>query len=194
MLRLENLRKAFGEQILFENLSFAFPEKGLFYISGESGKGKTTLLRMIAGIDTDYSGSILREGEVSYLFQDRRLFPALSALENVAIVLDKPSSDKRENRVRAAALLGQLNLTEADMKKRPAQLSGGMQQRVALARALIYEAPILLLDEPTKELDEANRQILSTLVKEESKRRLVIVVNHEAADPMREGAVVIDLA
>lgn len=194
MIKLQNLTKSFSEAKLFENLSYDFPEKGLVYLTGESGKGKTTLLRMIAGLDTAYTGTISREGEVSYLFQDRRLFPVLTALDNVAIAHENGGADKATAREKARDLLLALNLSDEDMQKRPSQLSGGMQQRVAFARALLFDAPILLLDEPFKELDEKNRQVITHMILEEAERRLVVLVNHDALHNLPQDARHLTLA
>ena len=87
-LVLNNIDKTFGEKVIIKGLSLVFPEKGVFAVVGESGVGKTTLLRLIAGLDTDYSGEITGGGlkNVSFAFQEYRLFPTLSALDNVAAV------------------------------------------------------------------------------------------------------------
>jgi ABC-type lipoprotein export system ATPase subunit len=177
-LEIKGLSKSFGEQCILADFSYSFPEKGLFLLKGESGRGKTTLLRIIAGIDTDYAGEIISPA-VSYLFQDKRLFPTLTALDNVMIVLDKHNADKMVLLERAKALLKRLQFSPQDMKKYPRELSGGMQQRVAIARAIFYDAPVLLLDEPTKELDPQNRDILLELIQNEAQRRLVILVTHD---------------
>ncbi len=190
-LTICGLYKAFGEQRLFENFSYEFPETGLFLLKGESGRGKTTLLRMIAGLDTEYTG-VVTAPPVSYLFQDKRLFPTLTALENITLVLHKKGADMMVVTERAKALLKRLQFTPQDMKKYPHELSGGMQQRVAIARALFYDAPVLLLDEPTKELDPQNRDILMSLIQKEAQKRLVILVTHDDTNaPSLDGTSIV---
>ena len=180
MLTLSHLSKQFEEKILFRDLSFQFPQKGLYLLLGGSGSGKTTLLRMIAGLDSDFSGSIEGGGRetVSMAFQEHRLFPALSSLANVAEPLRAKGLDRASAEEEAKAALLAVGFPEADFKTKPSALSGGMRQRVSLARALAIKRPILLLDEPEKELDEALRERLYEAILHEAAERLVIVVTH----------------
>lgn len=181
MIRLDHVTKSYGEQLVIRNFSYVFPQTGLFRLCGNSGVGKTTLLRLIAGLESPDSGTVQTDGRVSFLFQDRRLFEGLTALDNVRIVdtSKAPAVDVRE---RAARLLETLGIAPTEQNKRIPALSGGMQQRVAIARALFFDAPILLLDEPTKELDAQNRAVLHDLFAEEATRRLVILSGHETDD------------
>ena len=191
ILKVENLSKNFGEKTILNSFSFEFPEKGVCIITGSSGIGKTTLLRIIAGLDKDYSGNIENSGigRVSYMFQEYRLFPTLSALKNVVAV----TSETKEDEKCAAELLARLGFSSEDLIKKPRALSGGMKQRVAFARAVIKNAPILILDEPTKELDDASINVMSKIIKEEAKKRLVIVVTHDDIARIAENAISITL-
>ena len=180
-LELKNVCKSFSEKAVIKNLSYTFEGPGLYALVGESGAGKTTLLRIISGLDKEFSGEIISsEKNVSYAFQEYRLFPALSAFDNLLhICFDSPTdSDKRE----VYTLLSTLGFSESDMHLLPAELSGGMKQRVSFARAVIKKSPILLLDEPTKELDDANRETILNIIRGEAKKRLVIIVSHNFAD------------
>lgn len=192
-LTLSGLTKKFGDKHLFSSLSFTFPKAGLFLLLGESGVGKTTLLRMIAGLDTDYVGRIVGGGNqnVSMAFQEHRLLPMLSALGNVTEALRPLGIDKKEAEAIAGNTLLSLGFPEKDFKTRPAALSGGMRQRVALARAFAVERPILLLDEPEKELDAALRDRLYAAIESARKNRLVIITTHtpERLLPMADGAL-----
>lgn len=178
-LTVRNLTKVFGEKRIIENLTLDFPEKGLYVFLGESGVGKTTLLRMISGLDTDYTGEITGGGfsQVSFAFQEYRLIPGLSAIDNIVLA----TSDKKDEatRRRAFELLLSLGFSERDMSLFPSELSGGMKQRVSLARALARNKPILLLDEPTKELDAETAELAVSSIAKEKENRLVLVVTHK---------------
>ncbi len=182
LINIRDLSKKFGDRMILEHFSYSFPARGLYCLMGESGRGKTTLLRIIAGLDTDYTGEVTRLERVSFLFQEKRLFPTLSALDNLLIISETKGTELQAFRTRAQELLTRLNIAEEDYRKKPSQLSGGMQQRIAIARALLYDAPVLLLDEPSKELDEQNKQILREIIREEATKRLVIAVSHQEDD------------
>ena len=191
-LIVSNVTKSFGTQIVFENFSYTFEKTGLFHLQGESGKGKTTLLRLIAGIDTDYIGTISAPS-VSFLFQDKRLFPTLNVLDNITLPHMAKKGDVVALQKEAKDMLTLFHFTEEDMKKYPHELSGGMAQRVAIVRAILYDAPVLLLDEPAKELDAQNREVLFSLIAKEAERRLVIMVSHDGEAISTLGGTVIRL-
>ena len=180
-LKIKNLSKSFGRKSILADFSYSFSDKGIYIIRGESGKGKTTLLRIIAGLDKNYNGEVVGGGieNVSFAFQEYRLFPNLSAIENVLIASkDKSESDRRE----AANLLTTLGFSSYDMELLPAELSGGMKQRVSLARAFLKKAPVLLLDEPTKELDPVLCVRACEMIREVAENKLVVVVTHKDED------------
>lgn len=175
ILKLNKVSKSFDGKVVLNEFSFTFEEKGLYFVVGSSGIGKTTLLRIIAGLDKEYSGEI-ENGNIkntSFMFQEYRLFPAINALKNATI----SSSD--DSAPMASDLLMRLGFTEDDLHKRPRELSGGMKQRVAFVRAVLKNSPILILDEPTKELDPDIANVMLEIIKEEAKTRLVIVVSHD---------------
>ena len=171
--------KRFGRKKIFENLNLSFPDKGLFILSANSGRGKTTLLRIIAGLDRDFSGSVIGGGasNVSFHFQEYRLFDNLTALDNVAQLSFKELN--QENTDLAVNTLKCLGFSEEDIHLYPKELSGGMKIRVSFARAILRKTPILLLDEPTKELDRETVGPIYTYINDISKERLVILVTHE---------------
>ncbi len=181
-LTINNLCKSFDGKAVLTGFSYDFPDCGIYALQGESGAGKTTLLRIIAGLEKDYSGEVLGGGigSCSMAFQEHRLFPQLTALENVVFAI----SDKKDKAVckKATDILAGLGLSESDISLLPEELSGGMKQRVSLARAFIKDAPILLLDEPTKELDGANAALVRKMILEAGKSRLVIIATHSAED------------
>ncbi len=188
MLRIFGLTKYFEEKCIFKGFSYDFADSGIYALKGESGIGKTTLLRIIAGLDKDYSGSVEGGGigRVGMAFQEYRLFPQLTAAENVVFAI----SDKKDRADFdiAEKALASLGFKTSDMKLLPHELSGGMKQRVSLARAFLSGYPILLLDEPTKELDDTNAAQVLNAIKELSKDRLIILVSHNGEDVRRLGA------
>lgn len=192
-LKLNSISKYFGEKNILSNFSYEFSDSGLYLLLGESGVGKTTLLRIIAGLDNGFSGELLGGGigRVSFCFQEYRLFPELSALDNVLIAI----SDTKDEAVLEIAekLLYRLGFSKSDLSLLPSELSGGMKQRISLARAIMKDAPILLLDEPTKELDGENANAVREIIVEESKRRLVILATHNEPDLLMPGVRLINL-
>ena len=193
-IKIKSLSKCFDEKILFTDFSYELPDKGVFALFGESGIGKTTLLRMIAGLDTDFSGEIIFSGssDVSFAFQEYRLFPTLTAIENVVLAnFDKNNEAETE---KAKELLLELGFKDEDIGLYPRELSGGMKQRVSLARAFLNNASVLLLDEPTKELDEENVRKVTKRIFDEGKKRLVILVTHEISDIDATNATLIKLS
>ena len=180
-LVIKNLTKSFGDKQIFSDFSYEFSDTGIYLLRGDSGVGKTTLLRIIAGLDNQFSGEVDGGGipNVSFAFQEYRLFPDLSALDNVLLATESTSN---ETMIKARTILFEIGLSERDILLRPSELSGGMKQRVALARAFMKDAPILLLDEPTKELDRELCAIVRKKIKEISKSRLVLIVTHKSED------------
>jgi ABC-type nitrate/sulfonate/bicarbonate transport system ATPase subunit len=178
-LTLKGITKSFDGKTVFRDLSYDFPDTGLFLIVGESGVGKTTLLRLISGLDARFSGEIVGGGlkNSSLAFQEYRLIPELTAVENIAVTLSEKLTD--ESLSIAEKALTELGFSEADTRLYPHEMSGGMKQRTSLARAFLKKSPLLLLDEPTKELDGENVGLLISKIAEESKCRLVIAVTHE---------------
>ena len=192
-LILKSLSKKFDGKIIFDGFSYEFKERGIYALVGESGSGKTTLIRMIAGLDTDFGGEIAGGGikNVSLSFQEHRLFPGLSAIENALVALQKPNDETKENQARE--LLRHLGFSEGDMSLLPSELSGGMKQRVSIVRAILKPSPILLLDEPTKELDRELAQKVNGLILEEAKKRLVVISTHNEKDIEYLGAEIIEI-
>ena len=180
-LNIHDLSKSFGQKTILTGFSYDFSDTGVYILRGKSGIGKTTLLRIIAGLDKEYSGNVSGGGigNVSFAFQEYRLFPELSALENV--MLAKPN-DNEADRNSAIEMLTQLGFSSADMNLIPSELSGGMKQRVSLARAFLKNTPILLLDEPTKELDALLCELVCKMIRKIAETRLVILVTHKEED------------
>lgn len=183
MLEIRELKKSFGEQKIFDGFTKTFLPGKIYAVTGESGCGKTTLIRMIAGLEKkDYGRSILNGKNVTKASKDVFLmhqkpvnFEWKSAIANVLISLDVPNY---EDFVRAKEILAELNLEE-HAEKFPYQLSGGQQQRVALARALFLNPDVLLLDEPTSALDSKTTELVIKKIKEfKENEKIVIMVTH----------------
>ena len=186
LLQLQDLTyryKNTAEAVLYQ-INYHF-EAGKFYsIIGESGAGKSTLLSLLAGLDSPVEGSILFQGEdirkkgysyhrmhhISLVFQNYNLIDYLSPLENIRLVNKKASKDT----------LLELGLDESQIKRNILQLSGGQQQRVAIARSLVSEAPVILADEPTGNLDPKTAGDIIELLKSLAHKtgKCVIVVTH----------------
>lgn len=184
MLTLEHIRfRRMGETVI-ENISLHLPQGRIACLFGASGCGKTTLLRLIAGLENADRGRITNHAQrPAYLFQEHRLLPWKNALDNVALVAAEP----KRARDQAAELLHNLALHANDLGKYPHELSGGMRQRVALARALITDPDLLLMDEPFSALDSNLRRHLQQLVCTRilNGQSSVVLVTHDAQEALR---------
>ena len=189
MIAVKKIVKKFDQKTVLNNVSFEIGDVGAFAIVGRSGIGKTTLLRLIAGLDIPDEGSITTaSAKIAYKFQEPRLMNWLTALENVAIVVD----DKSNALNHARTWLEAVGLPDAaDLY--PDQLSGGMQQRVALARALAFEGDVLLLDEPFSAVDEETKSGLLSLIKQYANTHAVVLVTHDHDEIEALDATVIPL-
>lgn len=160
-LRLNNVRRVFGERAVIEDLTLDVAAGEFLAILGPSGCGKSTLLRVIAGLDATDGGALnITPGDTKFqtgfVFQDANLLPWRTVLENAALPLELMGAERAERHARASRVLGEVGLNEAESLY-PSQLSGGMRMRVSLARALVTEPQLLLLDEPFAALDEITR-------------------------------------
>lgn len=173
-IMLKNLSKSFGELRLFQNLNVVFPEKSVSAVLAASGQGKTTLLRILVGLQSADGGSI--EGmpeKVSVLFQDDRLFPQLTVEQNI-YTLAAPCTKKED----IATILEKLGMSDA-ADRSVTKLSGGMARRVSLARALLAESDLLIMDEPFRGLDAENRITAAQTILEYASDKTIILFAHE---------------
>ena len=173
---VRDLSMRYGEQVVLSHFSHRFSAGRAHCVMGPSGCGKTTLLRLIAGLETPESGEIVRAERLSFLFQEDRLIPHLSARKNVELVLSGRDADAR-----AAQALEALGLADS-MDKPVRELSGGMARRVAIARAVLYETELLLLDEPFRGLDEQTRARTAAWLTAQTTGRTLIAVTHDRQD------------
>lgn len=186
--RFDNVSKKYGKIVALENLSISIRE-GPVAVLGYSGAGKTTLLKLLAGLEMPSVGTIrFKDAEVNgrnirslrrvvtMLFQEPLFFDR-NVLENVTYGLRIREVSKNEAVERAKKTLACVRLTGFENRK-ATKLSGGEQQRVALARALVLEPEVLLLDEPTSNLDPANTRVILEVIREVAKKGLVIIATH----------------
>lgn len=198
MLELKNITKTYispGERVeALKGIDLKFRNSEFVSILGPSGCGKTTLLNIIGGLDRYTSGDLVINGRstkeykdrdwdayrnhsVGFIFQSYNLIPHQTVLANVELSLTLSGVSKKERRRRAMEALEKVGLKD-QMRKKPAEVSGGQMQRVAIARAIVNNPDIILADEPTGALDtETSRQVLDIL-QEIAKDRLVIMVTH----------------
>ncbi|HFI0344716.1 TPA: amino acid ABC transporter ATP-binding protein [Streptococcus suis] len=192
MLELRNLSKRFDNKQIFSNYDLVIPEGKIIAIVGQSGGGKTTLLRMLAGLETIDSGTLIYNGHelpleelgkrhlLGFVFQDFQLFPHLSVLENLVLSPMKTQNMSRsEAEDKALKLLDTLGLAN-HATAYPFSLSGGQKQRVALARAMMIDPEIIGYDEPTSALDPELRKEVEKLILENRATGITqIVVTHD---------------
>lgn len=177
MLEIKQLTKTYNTNTIFKALNLSVADGEVLSIVGPSGIGKTTLIKILAGLETADAGEVRLNGEqlaidgtradakVGLIFQDFNLFPNYTVIENIMLAPINVSRLSRDAaKAKATALLATLGMTDkADLY--PYQLSGGQKQRVAIARALAMGPKILAYDEPTSGLDEASTKQVAEVVK-----------------------------
>ncbi len=181
---LRNVSKSYPDgdtgkpRAVFKNVSFDFPEKGSVCVSGPSGIGKTTLLKVISGIIKPDAGEVVKAPETrfSYVFQEPRLFPWYTLYENVMCTV--PKEKKEEAIPRAKDLIEKFGLSGSE-KLYPEELSGGMAKRAGVIRALLYGGDVLICDEPYASLDDALASKAEEAFFSFSREHLLILVTHD---------------
>lgn len=170
---VKNLNKGFGDLKVLDDFSEVFEEGRTSCIMGSSGCGKTTLLNILMGLLQMDSGTVSGvPARLSAVFQEDRLLPGFSAIQNIAFVCPKvPKKTIIEH-------LARIGLGEA-ADKPVSELSGGMKRRVAIARAVLARSELMILDEPFKGLDEETRAVVAEYLAEEAKGRTIIMVTHD---------------
>ncbi len=192
IIEIKNLNKTFGEVRALQEINFAVAQGQWLAIMGPSGSGKSTLLNILSLMDEPTSGqywldgvdvsaldgeqkAAIRREKIGLIFQQFHLIPYLNALENVMLSQYYHSATDEED---AAAVLERVGLAHR-LKHLPSELSGGEQQRLCIARALINNPELLLADEPTGNLDEANEQIVLGLLRElKNDGKTIVLITH----------------
>ena len=192
-LIVNNLSKRFGEKLILDHLSFSMKSGDFMALVGSSGSGKSTILRLVAGLDQPSSGSITVDGtpvtgpgpDRGMVFQKYSLYPWLNAAENVAFGMRLQRMKAAEIKERTAYFLEVVGLSDAATKL-PRELSGGMQQRVAIARALATNPSILLLDEPFGALDLQIRESMQDFLLKLWQRTglTVLLITHDVEEAL----------
>jgi len=199
ILSLQSVRYAYRSQYQLveavKGISCEFEQGTMYAIVGKSGSGKSTLLSLIAGLDVPDEGDVLfrgvstrtlnldayRRNNIAMIYQNFRLFPLLTVLENVMYPMELHGIRPRDAKKRAAEYVRSVDLPDAVLNRFPAMLSGGEQQRVAIARALAMETNLILADEPTGNLDSTtSRNIIALLGRLVHERGYcIVVVTHD---------------
>ena len=203
MIRFEHVNKSFGAEKVLVDFSMHIEEGEFLTVIGRSGCGKTTMLRMINGLQIPDSGKVLVEGQdvakadlialrrrIGYVIQNKGLFPHMTVEENITYVpVISGKKDKQENRKLALRLLQTVGLAQEMADRYPAELSGGQQQRVGIARALAADAKILLMDEPFGALDEITKRAMQDeMLSLQKKLHMTIVfITHDIREAMKLG-------
>jgi polar amino acid transport system ATP-binding protein len=194
-LEIQSLSKSFGDQAVLREIRISLEKVHTLALIGPSGGGKSTLLRVVAGLERPDCGKVILDGEeiifrerelhehrktVGTVFQSFNLFPHLSALSNITLPLEKVHGHSRvEARQIAEEILVRFQLIE-HASKQPAQLSGGQRQRIAIARAISIRPKLLLFDEPTSALDpEMTAEVLEVIEELREEGRDFVLVTHQ---------------
>lgn len=188
MLTIDHLEKRFGSTVLFRDLTFTVDGPAVLW--APSGWGKTTLLRVLMGLETPTSGSVQGVGRVSAVFQEDRLCPQLNAVQNVALVLPGPEIQYKEQ---IETCFQQLGLDSTALVLPARKLSGGQKRRVALLRALLAPSDTLLLDEPFTGMDPDTMKKAAALLKERCGEKVVLLATHDQEAIQELGWRVIEL-
>lgn len=198
MLETKKLGYWYGHEddALFKNVTLSFDAGKSYAIVGQSGSGKTTFLSLISGLDVPKAGVIefngqdiskvgltnYRQHDVAIVFQSYNLFNYMSALENLMTAMAITGAQHKGDKEFARQMLAKLVLTDEQMVKNVQKLSGGQQQRVAIARTMCCDAPLVVADEPTGNLDEQNTVEVIDLFQQiaHEQHKCVIIVTHES--------------
>ena len=188
-VRIEGLRKSFGDLDVLRGVTFTLSAGGVYCLMAPSGSGKTTLFKVLLGLDAADAGVVtgIAPGQIAAMFQEERLCEALTPVENVLLVCPRGT-----RRARVRSLLSRI-LPEDSLDRPVSQLSGGMRRRVSLARASAYPSRMLLLDEPFTGLDAVTKERVIDFLLSERRGRTMLVSTHAEGDVALLGGEKIEL-
>lgn len=188
MIKLKNVSFSYDELLILDDFNLELSGGECIQLYGVSGSGKTTVARIITGLEKAHSGQIIVPQKISVVFQEDRLLEKLDVLKNIRLALSK------EQYAFADALLKEFGLYDV-RKKRVSTLSGGMKRRVALARAIAFGGDALILDEPFNGLDADNKQIAASAIKREflDKNKPVLLITHVKEDAELLNAKIVNI-
>ena len=203
MIRLEHVTKSFGRYKALDDVSIVVEEGEFLTVIGRSGCGKTTMLRVINGLQKPDSGKVYAAGQdvgeadlirlrrkIGYVIQNKGLFPHMTVEKNIIYVpVISGQKDKRQNRKLAEELIGLVGLEREMLDRYPEELSGGQQQRVGIARALASRPKLLLMDEPFGALDEITKRAMQNelLALQKKLGMTVVFITHDIREAMKLG-------
>lgn len=201
IVQLRNIKKQYGEKVIFQDINLNIPAGFFVVLRGESGAGKSTLLNLIGGLETSTSGEIVVDGktvssltgkertnfyrhEIGIIFQGSYLQPQFTLLENITLPGVFAGMPEAERKQRAEQLAEMLGITE-NLNFLPKEVSGGQAERACIARALLLSPKIILADEPTSNLDEANaKTVLEILNYIRQQMGITIIIASHSRDVM----------
>jgi len=188
-INIRNLTKKYGKKEIFKNFSLEIETGKVTALMGKSGFGKTTLIRILMGLEKYDEGKItgLENQKISTVFQEDRLCENLSAITNISIVCEKETSIRE-----ISAELEKIGLKESQNK--PVKtLSGGMKRRVAIIRCIMAKSDIIIFDEPLKGLDEITKKNVINYLKEKIRGKTVIIVTHDIEEARQLDGTIVNL-
>lgn len=192
---INSLSKKYGEKEVIKNFSARIKDGSVLSVMAPSGGGKTTLLRILAGLETADKGDIegLENKKVSMVFQEDRLCNDLNAITNIRIICGKKNNGPKW--ITDSRIYDELEKSglKGNEKYPVRELSGGMRRRIAIVRALMADYDILILDEPFAGLDLENKKRMADYIKEKSKGKTVILVTHDKAEAEIMGGEILNL-
>lgn len=199
IITLDSVKYTYGNRYqsmeALQNVSCTFEQGKIYAIIGKSGSGKSTMLSLMAGLDLPKEGDVYfrgqstrnlnldqyRRDEVAMIYQNYRLFPLLTAVENVMYPMELHGVKPKEAKERAQDYIRSVDLGESEFNRFPSMLSGGEQQRIAIARALAMDTNLILADEPTGNLDSATARTIVELLADlaHTQNYCVVIVTHD---------------
>lgn len=190
MIELKKVCKQYNHKEVLKEVTISINEGEVLCIMGPSGVGKTTLLRIIMGLEKADSGSVtdLSHVKMAAVFQEDRLCMDFDAVKNVALVLTETIEKEKVEQELIA-----VGIPKDELYKPVNQYSGGMMRRVAIVRCMLSDAALLLMDEPLKGLDDANKEVVSNYINNKCQGRTMLIVTHDKEDINRFHGKIMEL-